>query len=517
MENRFALSKNLLSSDGVLCCAIDDEEMSRVRLVMLNMFEKELGIAPVRSNPAGRKSRGKLSPSHEYALFFGKTESVPGVLLKTEEQKKRYPLEDNIGRYAWNNLIRHGSNDKREDAPKMFYPIYIGENDLLRVPKMKWQDAEQAYEILEGPTSVEVVVWPVRINNGEVVEKNWHRGWDRIEKEPGEYRVRRNGDQDDYNGGICIDFKIRMDEEAIPKTWWDNPKYASANLGAKVLKGLFGSKNFDFAKATDLVGDCLRASLCEAHSLVLDYFAGSGTTGHAVININREDGGNRKFILAEMGQYFDTVLLPRIKKVTFSPEWKDGRPERMVTHEEAERSPRIIKYLRLESYEDALNNISFDDGSGQQAMKFEDYLISYMLKWETKHSATLLNVEKLARPFDYKLHIHTNSETREKIVDIPETFNYLIGLHIRTRRIYNDEGRRYLVYRGLIDQRLVVVIWRETVGWQKEELERDKQFVSEQKLAEDADEVFVNGDSFIPNARSLDPVFKTRMFAPMSA
>ena len=517
MENRFALSINLLSKDGVLCCAIDEEEMARVRLVMLNMFEKELGIVPVRSNPAGRKSSGKFSPSHEYALFFGETEAVPGTLLKTEKQKERYPLVDNIGRYAWNNLIRHGSNDKREDAPKMFYPIYVGENDLLRVPKMKWQDAEQAYEILEEPTSVETVVWPVRTHNGEIVEKNWHRGWDRIEKEPGEYRVRRNGGQDDNNGGISIDFKIRMDEEAIPKTWWDNAKYASANLGAKSLKGLFGNKNFDFAKAIDLVGDCLRASLCEARSIVLDYFAGSGTTGHAVINLNREDGGKRKFILVEMGQYFDTVLLPRIKKVTFTPEWKDGRPKCMASREEAERGPRIIKCLRLESYEDALGNIGFDDSSGQQAMRFDDYLLKYMLTTETRRSATLLNVEQLARPFDYKLNIHSNGETRETIVDVPETFNYLLGLHLQTRRNCYDEGRRYLVLRGVMQRRQIVILWRETEGWQKAELERDQQFVAEQKLTEGADEVYVNGDSFIPNAKSLDPLFKARMFAPMSA
>ena len=168
-----------------------------------------------------------------------------------------------------------------------------------------------------------------------------------------------------------------------------------------------------------MVGDCLRASLCESCSVVLDYFAGSGTTGHAVINLNREDDGNRKFILVEMGQYFDTVLLPRIKKIIFTPEWKDGKPKRMATREEAERSPRIIKYLCLESYEDALDNIGFDDSSGQQAMKFEDYLLKYMLAWETRESTTLLNVEKLARPFDYKLHIHTDGRIREKIVDIP--------------------------------------------------------------------------------------------------
>ena len=185
----------------------------------------------------------------------------------------------------------------------------------------------------------------------------------------------------------------------------------------------------------------------------------------------------------------------------------------MATPEEVERSPRLIKYLRLESYEDALDNIGFDDASGQQAMEFEDYLVKYMLRWETRKSETLLNVEKLARPFSYKLHVHANGETREKVVDVPDTFNYLLGLHVQTRKIYADEGRRYLVYRGQIDYRQIVVIWRETEGWQKAELERDQKFVAEQKLTEDADEVFVNGDSFIPNAKSLDPALKARMFA----
>ena len=219
----------------------------------------------------------------------------------------------------------------------------------------------------------------------------------------------------------------------------------------------------------------------------------------------------------EMGRYFDTILLPRIKKVTFTPEWKDGKPKRMATQEEAERSPRIVKYLRLEGYEDALNNIEFDDASGQQALKFDDYLLKYMLTWETRVSETLLNVGKLARPFSYKLHVHVDGQTREKAADVPETFNYLLGLHVQTRRVYNDDGRRYLVYRGRIDHRQIVIIWRETEGWQKVDLERDKKFVAAQKLTEGADEVFVNGDSFIPNARALEPVFKARMFAEMQA
>jgi adenine-specific DNA-methyltransferase len=265
----------------------------------------------------------------------------------------------------------------------------------------------------------------------------------------------------------------------------------------------------------------------DSEDWVMDFFAGSGTTGHAVIALNREDGGRRKFILVEMADYFDTVLLPRIKKVTFTPEWKDGKPKRMATPEEAERSPRIVKVIRLESYEDALNNLTFDDASSQQALELfrDDYLLSYMLKWETRHSETLLNVEKLQSPFSYKLHLHRDGETRERPVDLPETFNYLLGLDVQTRRVLpSPSGRgaggegRYLVYRGALrNGRTVVVLWRETRDWTEEDYRRDRDFVKEQKLTEGADEIYTNGDSFIPDARSLDGLFKARMFAPVEA
>jgi adenine-specific DNA-methyltransferase len=282
------------------------------------------------------------------------------------------------------------------------------------------------------------------------------------------------------------------------------------------MKGLFGSKVYSNPKPVDLIADYLVAGGCT--HLALDFFSGSGTTGHAVINLNREDGGRRKFILVEMAGYFDTVLLPRIKKVTFTPEWKDGKPKRMATAEEAERGPRIVKVIRLESYEDALNNIAFDDASGQQAMKFDDYLLRYMLKWETRHSETLLNVEKLARPFSYQLHLHCNGETRAQSVDLPETFNYLIGLKVDTRQALDDGGRRYLVYRGATREgRKTAVLWRETEGWTQADYERDRDFVAERQLAEGADEVFVNGDSLIPGARALEPLFKARMFAGVEA
>jgi adenine-specific DNA-methyltransferase len=151
-------------------------------------------------------------------------------------------------------------------------------------------------------------------------------------------------------------------------------------------------------------------------------------------------------------------------------------------------------------------------------MQFEDYLLRYMLKWETRHSETLLKVEKLDKPFSYQLHIHRDGETRTQAVDLPETFNYLLGLNVRKRFVVNDGDRRYLVCKGdTRERRKIAVIWRETEGWKEKDYIRDKAFVAKQQMTEGVDDVYVNGDSYIPEARALEPLFKARMFADVEA
>lgn len=137
-------------------------------------------------------------------------------------------------------------------------------------------------------------------------------------------------------------------------------------------------------------------------AVVMDFFAGSGTTGHAVINLNREDKGRRKYILVEKGEYFDTVLKPRIQKAIYSKGWKGGKPV------SREGTSHIFKYIRLESYEDALNNMEFekDESLQSKARIFSD-------------------------PFSYKLKTVKGMENKETAVDLVETFNYLIGLAVK--------------------------------------------------------------------------------------
>ncbi len=162
----------------------------------------------------------------------------------------------------------------------------------------------------------------------------------------------------------------------------------------------------------------------------------------------------------------------------------------MATADEAKNSPpRIVKIIRLESYEDALNNITFDVSAGEQSLRFDDYLLQYMLHWETRKSATMLNVEKLSKPFSYQLHIHGGVENQTagvreiKNVDMPETFAYLLGLSIKKRKVLYDDDRRYLIHTGTTrDGRKTVVIWRENDNWVESDYRRDKTSLSQPPL-----------------------------------
>ena len=260
---------------------------------------------------------------------------------------------------------------------------------------------------------------------------------------------------------------------------------------------------FSNPKPHSLIRRILQIST-DPDSIILDYFGGSGTTAHATINLNRQDGGSRKYILIEMAEYFDTALKPRVMKAVYAEKWRDAKP---VSRES--RLSHIIKYQRIESYEDALNNIEFTE---RENLLFEENLLSYLLGGETRESPTFLNVAELQNPFSYQLNIVDGLQTQTQTVDLPETFNYLLGVSVQTRQCFYDDDRRYLVCHGTVGQKHVVIIWRETKGWDEQDWERDYRFIEKNNLTEGASEVYVNTDSIVPEAKPLDPLFKRLMF-----
>lgn len=222
----------------------------------------------------------------------------------------------------------------------------------------------------------------------------------------------------------------------------------------------------------------------------LDFFAGSGTTGHAVINLNREDGGRRKYVLVEMGGYFDSVLKPRIQKVVYSKDWKDGKP---VSREGVSH---IFKYVRLESYKDTLNNLSLrrtgvrDDLIRTNPVLRENYTISYMMNFETKGSPSMPDLDAFEDPFSYTLDVTRENETRAETVDLVETLNYLLGLTARRR--YTVDGFRVVEGTDPAGDE-VLGIWRNTREKSNDDL--DAFFEARGFAGRSFDRVYANGDN----------------------
>ncbi|MBU2488071.1 MAG: hypothetical protein KKA60_01645 [Proteobacteria bacterium] len=466
-------------------------------------YENYLATACIRSKPQGRAVPSGFSPNHEYAIFFGASkEANVGRLPRDEKKMERYKDNDTTGFFAWANLRATGANSWRENRPKLFYPIYVENNGNIIIPQFNWNDENKSWV----PDSIPVgckEVFPIDENG---VERVWALGWKRANDEKGELLEAKRA-----NGSWQIYRKYRPNQSGVlPGTWWGDPKYSASESGTKVLKEILGgNSDFSYPKSIFAVIDCLYACGADSNSITLDYFAGTGTTGHAVISLNREDEGNRKYILVEMGDYFDTVLKPRIQKVVYSESWKDGKPTARGTG-----ISHCFKYLRLESYEDALANLTpkrpkeLDDALGLSKSFRESYMLSYMLDTETRDS--LLNVEMFEDPFNCKLHIATGTagETKPTIVDLVETFNYLLGLTVR----HMDTLRCVRVVEGENRQgERVLVLWRNVKEMDSGKLDAwfQKQKYNTQDM--EFDLIYVNGDNNLENLRRQDQTWKVRL------
>jgi adenine-specific DNA-methyltransferase len=490
MMDRLSKAYTIIGSDGSFWINIDENEVANLSCMAKSVFGDDFFAGSICWKKTTGDNDTIFSFVHDNLLVFAKDKDKS---LRTapygKKQLSRYSNPDNDPRGLW-MPSDYRCKYTKEQRPNLYYPIVHPKTGVEIYPdtysstRRVWAFSKQQHE--------------------ENVKQN--RIWWGNNQEHTEPKLKR--------------FLSESKGMNIRSIWLEEGTNDSAS---KMINDILHSKNqsrsFKNPKPVQLIKKVIHHSMTGMDT-ILDFFAGSGTTGHAVINLNRDDGGRRKFILVEMAEYFDTVLLPRLKKVIFTPEWKEGKPKRMATDEEAKRSPRILKIIRLESYEDALNNLTFDEASGQTMLdRFGDeYLLRYMLVWETRRSETLLNVEKLAAPFCYKLKIHRDGETQERTVDLPETFNYLLGLEVQKRLVHHENGRRYLIYRGALPKgRTAVVIWRDIQGWTDKDFQHEATIVANQKWTHDADEVYVNGDSSIPNAQSLDDIFKRRLFAPVEA
>ncbi|MCI7168408.1 MAG: site-specific DNA-methyltransferase [Bacteroidales bacterium] len=494
LNDRLILGKNLLSNDGVQCTTIDDVEGSRLRLCLENVYDENPMVVGIRVKPSGRPIPNGFAISHEYAFFSRKNESTAIQRLQhSDDQNARYRQRDEKGPYLWELLRKAGSNSFRKNRPTMFYPIYLNELDgTMRIPNMQYDTSKEEYIVEDVLLENEVKILPMKDDG---TEGCWYFGLERAIKEVHEFKAEK---QD--NGMYSVYRRRRKNDGVQPTTFWEDSKYSATEHGTDLLKRIFGEQEvFSYPKSIFAVEDSLTVSGAKEGTLTLDYFAGSGTTGHAIINLNREDNGGRKYILCEMGEYFDTVTKPRIQKVIYSKDWNNGKPV------SREGCSHCFKYMRLEQYEDTLNNLMVKSSmTADNGEFYHGYMLGYLLDTETKDS--LFNLEWFRNPWNTKLFITRQNETKEENIDLIETFNYLIGLNVETI-LYPKEGICTVEGVTRTGER-TLVIWRNVDMIDNEAL--NKFFEKQAYSTKDSefDRIYVNGDCNLENLRTDEESWK---------
>jgi adenine-specific DNA-methyltransferase len=504
MLDRIELSRNLLKQNGISCYTIDDLEFHRLKELLLNIygFENYLATTPIRNNPSGRSTVKGFSVNHEYAIYFSKSETLDtvGRLEHSSSQLDRYSEKDDIGFYEWENLRRNGPDSNKEDRPKQYYPIIIDPGTLeISLPELEWNELDKTWKILSKIDDKKIICYPIHPDG---THKVWRYSIENIINEPKRFKAI-------YKDGL-IEFyrkKYVNTEGVLPRTWWDSAKYSARDNGTRTIVDIFNSqKVFDFPKAVEAVMDALKITKLKNNEIALDYFAGSGTTGHAIIKLNREDQGNRKYILVEMGTYFNTVTKPRIQKVIYSDNWKNGKPQ------DKKGISQIFKYMVLESYEDALNNLTLQQTQPQQgALEFndkvrEEYLLQYMLDVESQEH--LFNLDAFKNPFNYKLNVTENNELIQTKVDLVETFNYLIGLKVQ--KVERIKEFKLVTGENLKGDKMLV-IWRNLEKTNNDDLNRFVEKLDIKVFDGEFDIIYVNGDNNLSNFKKEEESWKVRL------
>ena len=293
---RLLLSRNILADDGIIVLTIDDSEIENVTAIMNEVFgeENHLATVVIKNNPSGRSTVKGFSINHEYALFYSKSDAaVLGRMKHTTEQKSRYKEHDEKGYFEWENFRKNGTDSNRGDRPKQFFPIFLNsEENSLRVPEVLWDDEKKEYVIKDELNRSEIILWPTT----QGVEKVWKYGIERTKSIIDELLVKtQKGKYEIYRK------KYINEEGSLPRTWWDKPDYSARDNGTRTLTNIFGPvKLFDFPKAPEAVKDALIAANLQDGDLVMDFFSGSATTADAVMQLNADDMGKRKFIMVQL-------------------------------------------------------------------------------------------------------------------------------------------------------------------------------------------------------------------------
>ncbi|HHQ69474.1 MAG TPA: site-specific DNA-methyltransferase [Halothiobacillaceae bacterium] len=547
MQDRLLLSQKLLRKHACYSIAIDDFEMPRLCETVDQIFPGyDRYMVVVNHHPQGGMSNN-ISRTHEYML----------MMVPSGEDTLRGKAKSGETEYRSFMLSGPGNNKSRQGRPNSFYAILIDPKTNTIVGLEPPPGPREKYPT-DNTSEGFVRRYPIS-PSGE--EKVWCRAYDSavIGLKKGEIVI--------TDGGTIKLAVDTADKRHKLMSNWTHSRYNAGPHGTALVANMMGHREaFSYPKSIHTVVDSIEAMTWKYEdAVVLDFFAGSATTGQAIIDLNRADGGNRKYVLVEMGYYFDSVTKPRLQKSIYSDAWKNGKPTARHTG-----ISHCFKYIRLESYEDTLNNLRFDDKPGKSPLLKnpslkEDYMLRYLLDVETRGSQSLLNIDAFADPTAYTLEVKKpgTNEYVTRAVDLIETFNYLIGLRVvhyaapqeftaKFKRVEDPEvpkdQKTKLVLDGKIKQidhcslstvncswwfrkvegwvpadpanpnngqrEKVLVVWRKLTGdIEQDNLMLDEWFQKNRISTRDFefDTIYVNGSNNLPNLKRDDENWKVRL------
>lgn len=473
MNERLSIGKNLMSQDSPIFISIDDTEQSNIKSLCDSNYGNENFYAQViwqkRTSPDARYN---LGAAHDFITVYAKDkESFKGSINKlelSEERASQYKNPDNDPRGDWASVDITGQKGHATEG--QFYKITTPGGKEMYPPKGRcWALAESTFKDLVADNRI----WFGEDGNARPRQKKF----------------------------------LTESEGANLWTWWPNSEVGHNQEATKELVALFGDSDvFTNPKPVRLIKRILTLA-SKDNGVILDYFAGSGTTGDATINLNREnEASKRKYILCEMGQYFNTVTKPRIQKVIYSKDWKDGKPV------SREGSSHCFKYLRLEQYEDTLNNLYHEpkDGNGWFEEKLAADTIGYVMDMQSKQN--WMHTDWMANPFDVKMQITRGNEKTEQTIDVVETFNYLIGLNVE--KLQWPEAGMQVVIGVTRKGKRTMVIWRNTTLITDEQVKKYLDSVDCKPFKQ----IYLNGETTLGiildgKLRQTETEFEYRMFA----
>lgn len=394
MENRILKVPALLSKNGVFQCAIDKQEQESLGLLLGKIFsDKEKVCVSIVHNPRGVQG-DDFAYTNEYCYF-----------IYNKKTLNKLPRPDKENR----NLRDNGGESLRTDAKNCFYPIIIKDNEIIgfgEIPDDSFHP--KTSNVLQKDGSI--YIYPI---DGSGIERKWRYALQTVNSIINLLNIK------EVKGKFEI---YKYKDEDRPKTVWTDSRYDANEYGKKLLNNIIPNCEFEFPKSLINVQDCIKIA-SNSNSIILDFFPGSGTTAHAVFELNKNvNSSKRKYILTELGLHWQTTILPRIKKLCFASKYENGKPKDSIG------ISHFLKYYELEQYEETLSKIKYED---KNSLPTQDIYHQYLFLKDLKLAQDVVKLDEKSKSIKVdltKLH---------PAIDIPETLSHLTGKFIK--QIKKDE------------------------------------------------------------------------------